>query len=332
FRKLFFILLVFYSAGSISQQIPTINLFVKDGMSSNYVVDMAQDKNGFMWFATRHGVNRFDGDKFTVYVKGTDQTTLNSNDINRIVADTFNNQVWISNRWDGINVYKSTTGSFFSFLCDEKDDRTLSSNEVRDILVTSTGEVWAATARGLDLYDPDKEVFIRYSHSIFPELPSNHMNVLSEGHKGEIYIGHYQEGLTVFSPADKSIRNFRNIPGDKNSLPGNTVYAVLVGADSRVWIATDGGLSLFDPVTETFRNFRDVAGIHHSIKGVVFCVSQSGDGRIWAGTWSDLCYFDIKYTDKILSGQMDVSHMYIQDLHWGDIQSLCFLCTGGLFP
>lgn len=69
FKLILLLSLVVYSIEGFCQQIPTINLVMKDGLSSNYVTDIAQDKYGFTWFATKYGLNRFDGDKFTVYLK-----------------------------------------------------------------------------------------------------------------------------------------------------------------------------------------------------------------------------------------------------------------------
>ena len=40
---------------------------IKDGMSQNTVMAILQDKQGFMWFGTWDGLNRFDGYTFTVY-------------------------------------------------------------------------------------------------------------------------------------------------------------------------------------------------------------------------------------------------------------------------
>ena len=63
FKLILLLSLVVYSIGGFCQQIPTINLVMKDGLSSNYVTDITQDKYGFTWFATKYGLNRFDGDK-----------------------------------------------------------------------------------------------------------------------------------------------------------------------------------------------------------------------------------------------------------------------------
>lgn len=310
-------IMTLYSVGVFCQQIPTINLVMQDGLSSNYVTDIAQDKSGFMWFATRYGLNRFDGNKFTVYLRKPDEELLNSNDIIRVVADTTHNKIWIANRWTGVNAFDCETETFSSFLHNPDDNETLISNEIRDILVTSKDDVWIATDRGLDLYDRYHSKFIHFNKSTVPGFPANGINALAEGANGDLYLGHLGEGFTVFSPESKRIRHFEHFHGDRNSLPGNVVHSIFVDADSKVWIGTDKGLAIFDPVREIFRNFREIERIHPSIKDGVLYVSRSGDGRMWVGTLSDLCYFDAADTDIILSGDKDVNHMFIQDLYWG---------------
>jgi len=51
------------------------HLTTNDGLSQGYVTDIIQDRRGFMWFATRDGLNRYDGNTFVVYKKYT-KTTL----------------------------------------------------------------------------------------------------------------------------------------------------------------------------------------------------------------------------------------------------------------
>ena len=40
---------------------------VADGLSNNSVYAILKDKDGFMWFGTNSGLNRFDGYTFKVY-------------------------------------------------------------------------------------------------------------------------------------------------------------------------------------------------------------------------------------------------------------------------
>lgn len=78
-----------------AQQITTENLLVKDGISSNYVRDIAQDKSGFLWIATDYGLNRFDGKNIKTFLKEENnaQQQINSNDICKIAIDTLRNWV-----------------------------------------------------------------------------------------------------------------------------------------------------------------------------------------------------------------------------------------------
>ena len=43
------------------------HLTTNDGLSQGYVTAILQDRRGFMWFATRDGLNRYDGNAFVVY-------------------------------------------------------------------------------------------------------------------------------------------------------------------------------------------------------------------------------------------------------------------------
>ena len=45
-------------------QLVSRNLSSRDGLSSNQVYDMLQDKRGYLWFATTNGISRYDGYSF----------------------------------------------------------------------------------------------------------------------------------------------------------------------------------------------------------------------------------------------------------------------------
>ena len=43
------------------------HLNVKSGLSNNYILDIFQDSEGYLWIATRNGLNRYDGYNFNVF-------------------------------------------------------------------------------------------------------------------------------------------------------------------------------------------------------------------------------------------------------------------------
>ena len=69
----------------------------KEGLSQSSVFAIVQDADGFMWFGTRDGLNKYDGYQFKVYRKDTaDSNSLIGNDIRSLFADTLYQQLWIA--------------------------------------------------------------------------------------------------------------------------------------------------------------------------------------------------------------------------------------------
>ena len=52
-------------------------LGIEQGLSNNYVVNITQDKDGFLWFATEEGLNKFDGSRFINYYIHTNHLSWN---------------------------------------------------------------------------------------------------------------------------------------------------------------------------------------------------------------------------------------------------------------
>ena len=63
-RHKLLIYLLFILNVSFGQKNFVSYLSVEEGLSQNEVTDVIQDSKGFMWFATRGGLNRFDGYNF----------------------------------------------------------------------------------------------------------------------------------------------------------------------------------------------------------------------------------------------------------------------------
>lgn len=60
----YFISVSAISFSTIAQSHSIKRLGIEQGLSNNYVISIAQDKQGFLWFATEEGLNKFDGTRF----------------------------------------------------------------------------------------------------------------------------------------------------------------------------------------------------------------------------------------------------------------------------
>ena len=88
-------------------------LGIEQGLSNNFVRCIYQDKNGFMWFGTYDGLNRYDGYEFKIFRNSfKNNQALINNWINAISEDAKGN-LWIGTR-QGACVYQSISNNFSS--------------------------------------------------------------------------------------------------------------------------------------------------------------------------------------------------------------------------
>ena len=84
-----------------------------DGLSNNSVTCIHQDRKGFMWFGTKNGLNRFDGQEFKRYVYTGKPEDLCSSIIYDISEDT-EGRMWVATA-DGISIYYPESDFFCNF-------------------------------------------------------------------------------------------------------------------------------------------------------------------------------------------------------------------------
>ena len=66
--------------GFTQTPIESESLTIEDGLSQGYVTVIHQDQEGFLWFSTKNGLNRYDGKQFEVFTNDPDDPHSISND------------------------------------------------------------------------------------------------------------------------------------------------------------------------------------------------------------------------------------------------------------
>lgn len=281
------ITVLLYIATTTAQPLTIKRLGIEQGLSNNYVVSITQDKQGFLWFATESGLNKFDGSSFRTYKKYSNPLKgISGNELNKVYADKFDDIVWIATQRAGLNAFDYKTETFTAFNHDDQNRSSVVTNDITDITNAGDGNLWIATYHGgVDYYDKKTKKFTHYNQSTLPSLASNGVWSVTDDGKGHLYIGHVSAGLSVLSLSDKKIRHFINQPGVSNSLPGNEVRSIYIDRNDNVWIGTNNGLALFNPDGGTFVVFRNIKNKPNSLlANVVFSIKQMDDNRIWIGT------------------------------------------------
>src|SRR6185295_10610910 len=110
-RLLFLFLLFVYGSAKAGNPNTIRYIGIEHGLSNNAVTCIHQDHNGFMWFGTYDGLNRYDGYSFKIFrnIIG-DNTSLNDNHIFSIQENT-DHTIWIGSV-KGISIYNPTRSDF----------------------------------------------------------------------------------------------------------------------------------------------------------------------------------------------------------------------------
>ncbi len=121
------------------------NISLESGLSQTSVFDIIQDKQGFLWFATQDGLNRFDGYNFTVFRhEPLDTNTISDNFVNRIYEDS-NGFIWVATN-NGLNRFDPRKQSFKRYTKTNTGELLLQpGNDIHDIIEDNSGTLWFGT-------------------------------------------------------------------------------------------------------------------------------------------------------------------------------------------
>ena len=285
-----------------------------DGLSNNTVVSIAQDHQGFMWFGSWYGLNRYDGHSFkTYYSDPSDPSSLPHSWVEALHVDA-DGTLWVGTHGGGLARYDAEADAFRRFQHDPDDDRTISQDTVTAVLRDSRGILWVGTHRGLDRYDAEGRRFVHYRTA--PDDPTSLSNdqvrALYEDREGTLWVGTGsttvsetpagEGGLNRYDPDTDAFVRYLHDPADPRSLYDNKVRALFEDSRGTFWVGTAGNvLHRMDRAAGTFTRLAydparpdrlvpaDGVGGHDGCVGAcvtVTFVREDPYGRLWVGLHS----------------------------------------------
>jgi ligand-binding sensor domain-containing protein len=249
-----------------------------DGLGSNWVDAVAEDKQGNIWLGTWffycgcegepnyiEGVSRFDGQGWTVHgadIGLDDEDPASSIHVTSIAVDP-KGGIWFGTVGFGAVYYDGTNHTTFMTVDGLSDDT------VNEIQIDKNGTVWFATPGGLARYDSQNwDVF-----TVDDGLVDNLVLSLVIAPDGTVLAG-TASGISFFDG-----HNWHALQTD-DRLPSNQVNGIDSTPEGVVWLATDRGAAAFDgSMWQAFTADNGLPGA-----GVTSAVAVAPDGSIWLGT------------------------------------------------
>ncbi|MBC8123823.1 MAG: response regulator [Gemmatimonadaceae bacterium] len=270
------------------------HISLEQGLSQSIVECILQDSRGFMWFGTEDGLNRYDGNSFTVYKPDlSDRMSLPHGHIRALYEDRAG-LLWIGTYGGGLSRFNQKTGKFTHYKNDPTNPYSLSHNDVLSLYEDQAGMLWVGTGQGLNRFDRRRGKFLRYRHQTGQprSLSGNTVWSLYEDHAGVLWIG-TDKGLNRFDRKTSDFTSYQHSPADNRTLSHNNVWSLFEDRSQVLWVGTDEGLNRFDRSTGKFLRYRHDPGNPRSLShDTIWSFYQDRTGTLWIGTDDGLNRFD----------------------------------------
>lgn len=340
YTKIAIIIIVLFLSTAVSygQQYNLLfkHLTTNDGLSNNTVLSITQDSDGFMWFGTMNGVNKYDGYEFTHYEFNTTEfNSIGSNIIVRIVEDSYGT-IWFSSDDNGLYIYNKETENFLQLSTRSTPLCNISSNSAREVFEDSERNLWVGTiGGGLNLFNREDSTFTSFQHN--PDdsnsIGSNNIVSIAEDKNGNLWLGSVTGELIKFDKANLSFTNY-NIVKDKYMFLYNvSSFKVYVDSDNDVWYGTLEGAFILNQKTGKIKHLQSgntkynlnsnlVSSILEYKKGLFFIPSDYGGLNVYNKATGEVSYHKaVKYDNTTISNNQINSTYRASD---GTVWFACF--------
>jgi ligand-binding sensor domain-containing protein/signal transduction histidine kinase len=265
-------------------------LSVENGLSQSTVRAIVQDLQGFLWFGTDDGLNKYDGYSFVLYKHDPEnKDSLSNSTITALYLDR-QGELWIGTA-SGLDHYNHDE-TFSHYQHDPANPDSLSGTSVSAIVEDAQGNLWVGTSDGgLNMLDRENGTFTHSWNSPNPTgtLISRLVTAVIADPRGGLWVG-TSEGLDYLDQQSGKVTHYLNDSQNTNSLSDNRVLSLLLDRFGQLWIGTEeGGLNRYNSAQNTFIRYQNRPDNPYSLNSnFIRSIYEDKNGRVWVGTRSGL--------------------------------------------
>lgn len=263
-------------------------LTVDDGLPQGLVWAIVQDRQGFLWFATKDGLVRYDGYEFRVFrnVPG-DSTSLADNHITALHEDRAG-FLWVGTERDGLHRYDPATGRFARAKCDRQFGPMAGIVSIEEDI---HGDIWLHEYTGKlcvlpgAVGSPAPLPTISAGRDHYPGLDLNDLRAIRSTPHGDLWILERNE-LSVWTRTDgRFVERFRwEVPWPWTEQE-YTPSLLLPDSGGRVLLVWERNVVVFDAATYAVVDTLQMPAPQLRGNGLMI----DGQDRLWgqgpASTW-----------------------------------------------
>ncbi len=259
------------------------------GLSYNMVNCLLQDRDGYLWIGTYSGLNRFDGNHFTVFKADRDRATSLGNNIVQDLCEDKEGNLWLATD-DGISQYSRRTGQFHNI----RSAGTQVLGQCLNILCDRTGQIWFSTAhQGLFRLDPETNQFTHFSHQPIQAASLSSNGITKNGlledpsHNG-LWITTEEGGLNYLNITSGEFINYRYNPQKLPVFQKHNTSALAVDGTNRLIFSdnTDQRILFYDLTKKTVTNSLSLTSQTGRSAFPMGTIAVDHRHNLWVSSWT----------------------------------------------
>lgn len=258
-------------------------LSTADGLSSNTVYDIQQDKNGFIWFGAAYGLCRYDGYSFANYYSlSSDGTKRSEATIGNLYKDDENDLLWIQTSTFTFACYDISLGKFIDYTGKGDEQRSYRR------FIKQRNTMWMYDTRNgiRRIVCKDGRFECHDFNTENKSLPTNHIIRMVEDGAGNVWAMSDKGLIRIKGDSITLVENTRQVDG--TAYEGNVVC-----------LADDNKIKTYSPDCELLKDV--------SIPNEFGRLNYLRSHFVWQGKWMlfgkntiayDLSTFQINMPDR----------------------------------
>jgi len=299
------------------------NLNIDNGLSQNTVNAILQDRNGFMWFGTKDGLNRYDGISVKIFKSNGDDAEGLGNGFVRSLFEDNEGNIWVGtdvgvyiyNPYDEhfqfftvkasngrtINrtVYKIAPGSnndillsvdelgLFSYHTETKElvnYEFAQKGNVRDFQIDDNGTVWISFASGLYNTSDNFKTVKKYLNANGEEPFKNELiTIIHFGDFNRMYIGSEHNGLFELNLTTQKVTE---LPFTSDQSQQIFVRCLYPYTDNELWVGTETGVYIYNLETKACTHLSNNISDPFSLSdNAIYALCKDREEGMWIGSY-----------------------------------------------
>ena len=283
---------------------------MEDGLPSNAVRNIVQDKYGYMWFGTDNGLCRYDGIRVHTYriaennsnqyisallssdegiYVGTDKGAFllkyNTDRFERLPIDIHStvtylsldkeNNLWISTAAQGIWHYTFNNKETHHY------DFPQTNGFVSQVFVDNANQIWAVSNWGVNPISRLNRLHDKFEASVFSSPISYNSLRMLQTRDGRQWLGTWEQGLILIH-SNGQLEQV--LPNDV----ATHIHTLYERSDNTICIGCDDGLICFNPDT---RQWSRLWQQQSQSDRFVYAITSDTEGGLWIGTFYGGVYY-----------------------------------------